>query len=50
MPDGAQFGDPLFGEEEFGEVPEATLIQARSQVQIAVTSSLVKATPERRYS
>jgi len=45
----AQFGEPLFGEVEFGEQPAATLIEARSEI-TATASSWTVATSERRYS
>lgn len=45
----ARFGEPLFGEVEFGEQPAATLIEARSEITTAA-SSLIVATSERRYS
>lgn len=47
--DDAQFGDPLFGEAEFGEQPAATLIEARTALTEA-SSSLVDAVSESRYS
>lgn len=45
----ARFGEPLFGETEFGEQPTATLIQTASNI-TRTASGLIRTTPERRIT
>ncbi len=52
MPDDqqdARFGEPLFGEVEFGDQPAATLIQTASSI-VNTSSGLIRTTPERRIT
>lgn len=45
----ARFGEPLFGEVEFSEQPDATLVQTVSRL-AATAPSLTRTVPERRVT